>query len=67
MPLSEKEDKAMTLVVEACRLMGWVIAFNHSEETKDRHLTHIIIGDKQVVNSMISEVVDPYVVMLPPK
>jgi Tfp pilus assembly protein PilW len=65
MALKQNEEQALALIMQACKLMGWVMAFN--DPADNGNINHLVIGEEAVVQSLVSEGAEHYSIVIPPK
>ena len=68
MALKKNEEEALCLIMQACKLMGWVMAFNEPGSDSDNlEINHLVVGEEKVVQSLVSEGAEHYSIVIPPK
>lgn len=60
----EKQKEGISLLMQGCKLMNWVIAY---PEDKEGLISHLVIGSEPVVMSIVAEGSDIYTIAIPPK
>lgn len=68
MALKKNEEEALRLIMQACKLMGWIMAFNEpGSDADNREINHLVVGEEAVVQSLVSEGAEHYSIVIPPK
>lgn len=68
MKLKKHEEEGISLIMQACKILGWVIAFPDAESNGIvSEVNHMVIGKENVVQSLVSEGAELYTIAVPPR
>jgi hypothetical protein len=68
MNIKDSQEDGFSLIMKGCKLMGWVVSFPDSESNEDdREMDHLVIGEENIVQSLITESAELYTIVVPPR